>query len=53
LRVQSLLHRGLTEGFLVLQINDGLFPNIGEISVATGERLDAGLASKNLAATAE
>lgn len=47
--LQAFLHGGLTESFIVLQINDGLVPNKGEIAVVTGERLDAGLAGKNSA----
>ena len=44
--VQAFLHRGLAESFVVLQINNGLFLDIGEIAVAAGERPDASLAGE-------
>ena len=39
--VQPLLHRGLTKGFIVLQTDDGLFADIGQVAIVAGERLDA------------
>src|SRR5689334_13012191 len=44
--LEAFLHRSLAKRFIVLQIDDGLISDVGEIAIRARERLDAGFAGE-------